>query len=117
MEQMMRHAIRFAGLMLGDGWTIASASERPNILWITAEDIGPQLGCYGDAYAQTPRLDALAKEGVVFRRCFSNAPVCAPARSTLITGRYAPTLGSQNMRTDVPFDGRFFTEWLRDAGY
>ncbi|AKJ64730.1 sulfatase [Kiritimatiella glycovorans] len=91
--------------------------RRPNILWITAEDMGPHLGAYGDACAKTPRLDRLAGEGMLFLRCFSNAPVCGPARSTLITGRYPPSLGSQNMRTRVPFAGRTFSGMLREHGY
>ncbi len=58
------------------------AADRPNILWITSEDNGPQLGCYGDQYAETPNIDALAAKSLRYRRCWSNAPVCAPARTT-----------------------------------
>ena len=59
---------------------------RPNILWITSEDNGPHLGCYGDEYATTPNLDRLSARSLRFARAWSNAPVCAPARTTLITG-------------------------------
>ncbi|MEM6779697.1 MAG: sulfatase-like hydrolase/transferase, partial [Planctomycetota bacterium] len=62
------------------------ASDRPNIVWVTSEDNGPHLGCYGDAYADTPRLDELASRSLRYRTCWSNAPVCAPARTTLISG-------------------------------
>ena len=58
----------------------------PNILWITCEDIGPHLGCYGFDYADTPVLDELAARGTVYLNAWSNAPVCAPARTTIITG-------------------------------
>ena len=51
------------------------ASDRPNILWITSEDNGPQLGCYGDDYAETPNIDELATKSLRYRRCWSNAPV------------------------------------------
>ena len=54
------------------------AAELPNILWVTSEDNGPHLGCYGDDYATTPNLDALAKKGMIYTRALSNAPVCAP---------------------------------------
>ncbi len=65
----------------------------PNILWITAEDISPWLGCYGDPNATTPNLDKLASKGVLYQNAFANAPVCAPARSTIITGCIHPDWG------------------------
>jgi N-sulfoglucosamine sulfohydrolase len=91
----------------------------PNILWITAEDIGPWLGCYGDPNAITPNLDKLASEGVIYQHAFANAPVCAPARSTIITGMYPPGLGTQHMRSTnaVPDFVRLYPGYLRDAGY
>ena len=58
--------------------------KRPNILWITTEDISPQLGCYGDKFAHTPFLDQLASEGVMYNNAIASAPVCAPARSSII---------------------------------
>ena len=61
------------------------ASDLPNILWLTSEDNGPHLGCYGDKYADTPNLDALAAKGMIYTRAISNAPVCAPARTTIIS--------------------------------
>ncbi len=66
----------------------ASGAELPNILWITCEDICPNLGCFGDRYAQTPNIDRLAERGLRFRTVWSNAPVCAPARTTIISGVY-----------------------------
>ncbi len=97
----------------------AAAEHRPNILWITCEDMGPHLGCFGDAYACSPNLDALAAAGVRYTSAFSNAPVCAPARSCLITGMYPSALGSHHMRSKIalPEGVRCFTEYLRDAGY
>jgi uncharacterized sulfatase len=104
------------------GWN-AGAQEtrgaRPNILWITCEDISPNLGCYGDAYACTPNLDALAAEGIRYANAFSHAPVCAPARSGLITGLYPTAFGSHNMRCSIqrPPEIRCFPEYLRETGY
>ncbi|MBN2090178.1 sulfatase-like hydrolase/transferase, partial [candidate division KSB1 bacterium] len=64
------------------------SAERPNILWITCEDMSPALGCYGDAYARTPNLDKLASEGILYRQAYATAPICSPSRSCLITGLY-----------------------------
>ena len=96
----------------------ASAADRPNILWISAEDLSAgTLGCYGGA-AHTPRLDRLAAEGVRFDAAFAAAPVCAPSRSAIITGVMPTTLGSLPMRcraTPPPYVTGF-PRLLRDAG-
>ncbi len=96
-----------------------ASADKPNILWLVSEDNSPLLGCYGDEFADTPNLDRLAREGVRFTNAFANAPVCAPARSTLHTGMYPTTLGTQHMRSVNPMPDhiRFFTENLRAAGY
>ncbi|WP_422106275.1 sulfatase [Winogradskyella sp.] len=93
--------------------------EKPNILWIVSEDNSPWIGAYGDALANTPNLDKLAKNGILFTSVYSNAPVCAPSRSTLITGMYANGLGTQHMRStySIPDSIRFYPEFLREAGY
>ena len=92
---------------------------KPNILWITCEDISPYLGCYGDSYAITPNIDKLASEGVLYTKAFATAPVCAPARSCLITGVYATSLGTQHLRSEVklPEKVKCFPQYLRSAGY
>ncbi len=93
--------------------------KQPNVLWISAEDISPSLGCYGDSYAMTPRLDQLASEGMRFTRCFTHAGVCAISRSGLITGMYPVSIGSQHMRSQIilPSNVKAFPEYLRAAGY
>ncbi|HEV2663947.1 MAG TPA: sulfatase-like hydrolase/transferase, partial [Blastocatellia bacterium] len=63
-------------------------ARRPNILWISTEDISPDLGCYGDEYAITPNVDRLAAQGIRYTNAFATAPVCAPSRSAIITGMY-----------------------------
>ncbi|MDQ8187302.1 sulfatase [Pelagicoccus sp. SDUM812002] len=95
------------------------ASDRPNIVWISAEDHGPHLGCYGDNYANTPHLDAFAEQSLRYTKASSNAPVCAPARTTTISGMYPPSLGAHNMRSRVPSPSylKFFPVYLREAGY
>lgn len=94
-------------------------AARPNILWLTCEDIGPHLGCYGDNYADTPHLDALAERGVRYTRAWSEAPVCAPARTNIISGCYAPSSGGEHMRSLVPLSPimRMYPRLLREAGY
>jgi arylsulfatase A-like enzyme len=92
---------------------------RPNILWLVSEDNGRFLGCYGDRQAHTPTLDKLAREGVLYERCFAQ-PVCAPSRFTLITGMYAATCGpAQHMRAQgkIPTWLKGFPTLLREAGY
>lgn len=97
----------------------AEAPQRPNILWLSAEDVSPLLGCYGDAFARTPNLDRLASEGIRYTRAYSNAPVCSPSRSGIITGVYPSTLGTHQHRSKavLPPEVRCFTEYLRQAGY
>ena len=77
----------------------APAAPRPHILWLTSEDNMPLLGCYGDPLATTPRLDALAAEGVRYTHAYANTPVCAPTRFTLLTGTYACAMGTEGMRS------------------
>jgi arylsulfatase A-like enzyme len=97
----------------------ASARPRPNILWITSEDNGPFLGCYGDPYANTPNFDRMAAQGTLYENAFSAFPVCAPTRSTLITGVCANSAGTGHMRSFAPLPNviRMFPELLRQAGY
>jgi len=104
-----------AGLARG----AAAQQAKPNILWLTCEDIGPQIGAYGDKYADTPTLDRLAARGMIYRNAWSNAPVCAPARTQIISGMYANSTGSEHMRsmTRLPEGMRMYPCYLRDAGY
>jgi arylsulfatase A-like enzyme len=93
--------------------------ELPNILWLTSEDNSPFLGCYGDQFATTPNLDRLASEGFLYTHAYANAPVCAPARNTIITGVYANSNGHQHMRSSYPKSERVRTypKFLHEIGY
>ena len=97
----------------------ADGPSRPNILWISAEDISPHLGCYGDPHAITPHLDQLAAEGVRYTHAFTTAGVCSPCRSGIITGVYQTTLGTHHMRCTavLPDFIQPFPIALRKAGY
>jgi N-sulfoglucosamine sulfohydrolase len=116
-----------AALVLGSLFLVAAfgasadAQEqlRPNILWISVEDISADLGCYGSEYSVSPSIDRLAAEGVRYTRAFSVAGVCAPSRSSIITGMYPSTIGTQYMRCKgvPPAYVKCFTEYLRAAGY
>ena len=92
---------------------------RPNILWITSEDNGPHIGAYGDSFADTPNLDRLAATGMIYLNAWSTAPVCAPARTAIISGLYPTSTGSEHMRsmTRLPAYMKMFPQLLREAGY
>ena len=96
-----------------------AAESRPNILWLSCEDISPHIGCFGDPFAKTPRIDQLATEGVRYVNTFTAAGVCAPCRSGIITGMYHTTLGTHHMRSSakLPDTIKAFTTYLRQAGY
>lgn len=114
---MLRHiAFLIVGLLTA---TAAAAETRPNILWISLEDISPDLGCYGDPQAITPNIDKLATQGARFDRAFTHAGVCAPSRSGLITGMYPTSIGTHFMRCKgvPPAHVKCFPEYLRAAGY
>ncbi len=93
------------------------AADRPNIVWIVGEDMGPELGAFGDANAITPNIDRLAREGVRFTKAFTHCAVCAPSRSGLVTGRYPISIGTQHMRSRLIEPPVTFTKRLQDAGY
>lgn len=98
--------------------------KQPNILWISTHDINPDLGCYkgmwpGAEHATTPNLDRLAAEGALFEHAFAAAPVCAPARSAIMTGCFPTAIGTMHMRTKAvpPPAVRLLPEYFRAAGY
>jgi len=95
-------------------------ADRPNILFITAEDICPNLGCYGDPNAITPHLDRFASEGVRFTNVFSVHPCCSPSRACLATGVYPTRLGTFQHRARMWVSSeevRCMTSILRENGY
>jgi len=96
-------------------------SEMPNILWIVADDLGTDLGCYGEFNAYTPNLDQFASEGTMYTNFFTVTAVCSPSRSALITGMYPSSINSHQHRTQykLPLPEGIFpiTKYFRDAGY
>ncbi len=142
---MIRHKFRAAGLGLCCAVAVATAAcggggagdddgasgptppspwDRPNVVLIMAEDIGPHLGAYGDPVAVTPTIDQLAEDGARYDLAFAPSGVCAPARTSLIMGTYPTAIGGQHMRTldrdyDMvpPPEVKAYTEALRASGY
>lgn len=89
----------------------------PNIILLVGEDTGRHLGCYGDSFARTPTLDRLAKDGCRFTNAFSTAPVCAPSRASLVTGRHPCANGTHLMRCNLQPPPPIFTQALMEAGW
>jgi arylsulfatase A-like enzyme len=106
-------------------WSAAAlaARERPNILWIMAEDFSPDLGCYGNTLVRTPHLDRLAAGGVRFEHAFATAPVCSATRSAFNTGMYQTSIGAHHHRSHrndgyrLPEGVKLISERFREAGY
>lgn len=102
---------------------LVRAADRPNILWLIAEDFGNQLGTCGTREVSTPHLDKLAAEGVRYSRFYTTAPVCSPSRSAFMTGMYQTTIGAHHHRSHrddgypLPSGVRLLTEWFRDGKY
>lgn len=80
----------------------APPTPRPNVVWLVVEDMSPWLPCFGDRTVPTPNLDRLAAASVRFTNAFATSPVCAPARSSLITGVFATRMGTMHMRNNSP---------------
>lgn len=99
--------------------SLATAAEKPNILFLLSDDHSyPFVGCYGDGNVRTPTLDRLAAEGMKFHRFFTGAPQCVPSRATLMTGRSAVAARMTRFSAPLPRDEVAFPELLRDkAGY
>ena len=106
-------------IVVQSGYAQNQSQEHPNILWISTEDHNPAIGAYGDELARTPTIDKLAKDGILYQNAFVPSPICSPARSAIITGMHATSLGTQNLRSDIAIPDFIKTlpELLREEGY
>jgi len=96
----------------------AQAAKRPNILIISCENLSPTLGCYGDANASTPALDAFAASAMRFDRAYAVSGIGPVSRSAIQTGMFPSTLGTHTGGSAVlPSFVKTFSELLRAAGY
>ena len=99
-------------------WENRTVPNRPNIVLIFSDQHrGDALGCVGNPVVRTPNLDGLAAEGVIFRNCNTNSPLCMPARASLITGMYVNEHGAWGNRTEADRHGPSHVRNIRDAGY
>ena len=119
----MKNSIRFTCALLVILFASCAptnqSNQPPNIVWLIAEDISPALGVYGDPDAISPNIDALAAKSIIYDRAYATAPICAPSRSTLVSGLYATSMGTQHLRSETPFSSNLKTlpEYLAAAGY
>lgn len=99
----------------------AQIKQKPNILWIMAEDMGQDLECYGMKAVRTPNLNKMASEGVLYRSACCTAPISSPSRSAMMTGVHQTIINAHNHRSNrnLPLDEKFkpITYYLRKAGY
>ncbi len=126
-RQFLKNAgmISIATLLSGNVILNCSKKEKLNILWLIAEDLGPDLGCYGTRHVKTLNLNRLAREGVQFSNAFTTAPVCSASRSALMTGMYQTTIDAHHHRSHrdeydryiLPEPYNVITEYFRQAGY
>lgn len=92
--------------------------KRPNILFIcTDQQRYDALGCYGNSHIQTPTIDGLAQDGVLFEQCYVQNPVCAPSRASLLTGQYPRTHGLWGNGVPLPEHQPLFSRSMADGGY
>jgi N-sulfoglucosamine sulfohydrolase len=121
----MKNKLLLAAAMvfLASAHGFSEAGQRPNILWIIAEDMSPDIGCYGNRVVSTPNIDQLATEGMKFNTVFTTGPACSPSRTSLATGVYQTTLGAFHMRYSdelkpaLPEPVRILPELMREQGY
>jgi N-sulfoglucosamine sulfohydrolase len=111
--------------LIGLSQTLSAAP--PNVLLITADDLGLQLGCYGDKSTRTPNLDALAKRGRLFENAYVAQASCSPSRSAILTGLYPHTNGQYGLdqlpnvkvhfELHPPLHQQTIPALLKNAGY
>jgi arylsulfatase A len=119
LRHLLRRTISFALLALLSG-AMLEAANKPNIVYIMADDLGyGELGCYGQTKIKTPNLDRMAAEGTRFTDVYSGAPVCAPSRCVLMTGKHTghAYVRSNGGDYNLPRSEVTVAEVLHGAGY
>ena len=107
-----------ASLVAESGQTLKES--HPNILFIAVDDLKPVLGCYGDPYAKTPNMDALADSGIVFLNAHSQQAICTASRSSILTGKYPDTIQLWDLKTKIRDnnpDVVTLPQYLKGKGY
>ena len=99
---------------------ISAKKQKPNIVWIMAEDISTELSCYGHPAVKTPNIDRLASQGVRYTHAYTTAPSCTPSRNAMMTGVYQTRTDTQDQRrggVELPEGIKPITHLLKEAGY
>jgi iduronate 2-sulfatase len=104
----------------GSAWAQDAAKKRRNVLFIAADDLRPTLGCYGDPLVQSPNIDRMAADGMVFQRAYCQQAVCSPSRNGVLTGLRPDTIGIYDLpthfRTKLP-DVVTLPQHFQENGY
>jgi len=93
------------------------SSEKPNILVFIADDLGMELGCYGNAGIKTPNIDKLAQNGLRFTNAFHTSPQSSPSRTSMLSGQFAHTIGTEDLHVPLNDTTKILPTYLRAAGY
>ena len=112
-------------LLLVAGTSVLTAADKPNMIFILSDDVAQgDLGCYGQKLIQTPNLDRMAAEGVRYTQAYAGTSVCAPSRSTLMTGLdtgHCPIRANREIQPEgqmpLPESTRTVAHLLKNAGY
>jgi len=103
---------------------VAEVPNQPNVLWFVVDDMSANFSCYGEKTIQTPAVDQLAEDGLLFTRAYATSPVCSTFRSAMITGMYQNSIGSHHHRSgrgehriQLPDGVRPIPELFQQAGY
>lgn len=102
-------------------FTGIAQAEKPNIIWLMAEDMGLDLECYGMPGVKTPHLNKMAEEGILYKKAYCTNPICSPNRSAMMIGVHQNITNTHNHRSnrDIPLEAPFkpITSFLREASY
>ncbi len=108
----------FVGLMAGCTlFAQNKKSERPNILVFIADDLGMDLGCYENKGIKTPNIDKLAQSGMTFANAFHTSPQSSPSRTSMLSGQFAHTIGTEDLHTGINDTTKLLPYYLKEAGY
>jgi N-sulfoglucosamine sulfohydrolase len=107
-----------ATLSAGPASSQAPSSTQPNILVLVADDLGwRDTGVYGNRHIRTPNIDRLARSGLRVKFAFGTSPQCSPSRISILTGKYAHTVRTEDLHMPLPEGERILPSYLQDQGY
>lgn len=117
----LSYSVLFLALTLTSGFRPLEAADtpaRPNFILYLTDDISvSDFGCYGSEVVQTPQVDRMAREGMLFRRAYLTTSSCSPSRCSIITSRYPHNTGASELHTPLPADQYMFPQALKESGY